>query len=184
MLSYWLIELRRTSIPVPASAPTYYAGAFTAAGRSIKIRDVNAAPKWKIKEDAERICQILAQVDTLPDGFCWAALEHGFVEPHEGQAARAQNLSNRLRPEVLAFAWSMEQQLREHDDERSKTYWQTASPNRNERGLLDAVTELVRVVRVGTLDSIARHATHVGNCAMMIADCTGELDSTQAGGAL
>ena len=80
---------------------------------------------------------------------------------------------NDLRPEVLAFAYLMERELRKHDD---RPGWKDCRPDWLMGRLMEEVDELDTAI-VGRFGpwSVASEAADVGNFAMMVADVRGEL---------
>ncbi len=83
---------------------------------------------------------------------------------------------NDLRPEVLAFAYLMERELREHDDREG---WKDCGSGWLMERLMEEFDELeVAITERFPPRSIGSEAADVANFAMMIADVCGALAET------
>lgn len=111
----------------------------------------------------------------------WSCETHGLTGP-EACCANAwrpgtEQGGAELRPEVLAFAQSMERKLRRHDAKRG-TSWKASDIDALMQHLEDEVSELRGAIEAGC--GVADEAADVGNLAMMVADRRGSLPEPAA----
>ncbi len=86
-----------------------------------------------------------------------------------------------MRPEVLAFAWLMERELRANDH---KPGWKQDDAQLLALRMLEEGQELLRAVYKSSRHKIGEEAADVANMAMMVADVCDALDLDTARAAL